>query len=78
MTDLISGEMTKRPIFFLSTHAGDKPSTAEITKYYTTDDEVAEWERIMAEQVGLKIDGKAHIAGGGCCCGGGGGMCDAD
>lgn len=69
------------PVFFQ--HKNKAPNTADIAnmkiaKYYKTPDEIAEWEKLMLDQVGLKVDGNAIIAGGGSCCGTGGGSCDAD
>ena len=69
------------PVFFLHKNAAGKSldvSNLKIAKYYKTPEEIAEWEKIMLEEVGLKIDGNALIASGGSCCGTGGGMCDAD
>ncbi|WP_143518126.1 hypothetical protein [Pseudomonas sp. PIC25] len=69
------------PVFFMHKNAAKKNldiSNLEIEKYYKTPEEIAQWERRMYEEVGLRIDGNALIASGGSCCGTGGGMCDAD
>lgn len=69
------------PVFFLHKNAAEKNldvSNMQIVKYYKTPEEIKQWEEMMLNEVGLKIDGNDLIAAGGSCCGTGGGMCDAD
>ena len=77
----MEGLVQESPVFFLhknATKKGYDVSNIEITKYFKTPEEIAEWEKLMREEVGLEIDGNMLIAAGGSCCGTGGGMCDAD
>ena len=78
MTDLtFTATADDRPVFFVHKNKKEAKSVS-IEKYFKTPDELAEWEQLMRDEVGLVIDAQQIIAGGGCCCGGGGGMCDVD